>query len=442
MSTRMIVTASVVIMCVSRTAGTLSGQSTADKVRSFSDYYAAYPAVSRARDTKRAPLADAILETLLSPAVPLAIKAAAIEVRTFPEGATANDVTDLRRALSEKYGDILARSNREKASAEDLFVLGYLERQRYSDQQAQEDGLQLLALAAEKSPRSASIGLLLGYETARAAINTGWCVAYRKFEPVERKVQDKWFNADLNPDAVAWFIAAMAPYEAQCLKHDRILADFQSYELEEKEIETDSARRHDVAGLLLRARELAERGTTVACEGELDRLQAAATLKGISFAPGAECIHFELKYDWFQRMASEHGTPGDVDFVRLYRRTYPGSEVFAFEDWVSDYGACARYGSGAIGDLYLAWRAHALRYPGAHPLAIKQRMDRLLAFLAPELKACTCNDSVEGIVSELEHFLATAPHGSDAARVRRALATLKSDPDTASDYWELSCVPG
>jgi hypothetical protein len=84
-------------------------------MRSFSDYYGGSLEVSRARETKKAPLADAILETLLSPAVPLAIKAAAIDVRTFPEGATVNDVTDLRRALSAKYGDILDRLESRKS---------------------------------------------------------------------------------------------------------------------------------------------------------------------------------------------------------------------------------------------------------------------------------------------------------------------------------------
>jgi hypothetical protein len=111
-------------------------------------------------------------------------------------------------------------------------------------------------------------------------------------------------------------------------------------------------------------------------------------------------------------MAAEHGRPSDVDFVRLYRRTYPKSE-YLFENWASDYGACAQDGSGAIGDLYLDWRAHALKYPGAHARDVKRLMDQLVDFLTPKMAICTCNDSIQGIVSELQHFLKIAPRGPD-----------------------------
>jgi hypothetical protein len=82
----------------------------------------------------------------------------------------------------------------------------------------------------------------------------------------------------------------MTPYKADCQKEDRIWADLHSYGLGERDVEKSSTLRHDVAGFLLHASEVAEQGTSVGCGAEVDRLQAAAApLKGIAFAPGAEC---------------------------------------------------------------------------------------------------------------------------------------------------------
>lgn len=413
------------------------------RLNSFSDYYGTRPEVILARRTQGAPLGGVVLEALLSPSVPLAVKAAVIEVKTFPKGTTAGDVTALRQALSARYGDILVASNRERASADDLFVLGYLETLKFTDGPIQTDGLQLLGLASGKARRSATIAIVFAYEAARRLINESWCSAYRRFQSVDERIQKHDLNDDMGPEAVAWFVNDMKPYKAKCREQDTKLAELRSYGQQETQIVQGAGHTHDVAGLLITARKVGALGTDLACAGALDAVQAAArTLKGISFIEGAECVHFRLNYDWFQAMASSRGRAADEEFVRLYRRTFPDSETFAFEDRNSDVGACAKYGSGLMSDLYLAWRAQSTKYPNMHAADVSDVMTKIVKFLAPEY-GCACNDSTPGIVSELEHFLEAAASDPASASVKHALRELKDESESqVFSHWKLDCVPG
>jgi hypothetical protein len=240
--------------------------------------------------------------------------------------------------------------------------------------------------------------------------------------------------------SVAAVATQMEPYKAKRQEHDRKLAELRAYALEEMKVEKEATRKHDVAGLLLQAQKVAWSAIRAACEGELKRVQiAAAAVRGIAFTDGAECAHFGFNYDWFQKMASDRGKPGDAEFVGLYRRTYPGSEMFAFQEQASDVGACANYGSGTIGDLYAGWRAHLSQYPGSHADGIMGVMSQLVEFLAPEAAACACNDSLPAIVSELELFLKAAPGDPASVRVQQELQRLKAKD---SSHWRLSCIPG
>jgi hypothetical protein len=148
-----------------------------------------------------------------------------------------------------------------------------------------------------------------------------------------------------------------------------------------------------------------------------------------------EVVFVEPDIDYFVNLATTRGDRADKAFFAAMKMTYPESIWPVYEEQLTDYSGCTRFGSGDLVRTYAVWSEFQSRYPDRYNHGAAEQWESIRRELTDGTCACDDGTSVKG---ELDELLRAFPTSPDRSKIERRLLEL----DAGRSGIRFNCQPG
>ena len=165
-------------------------------------------------------------------------------------------------------------------------------------------------------------------------------------------------------------------------------------------------------------------------DGEIRQLHE---LPGIT--AGSRLSSAKPDQQFFSTLAQAHGTAADRQFFQTLNAMSPAGGWAIYLEGVSDFGACTRYGTGSLVEVYRRWSQFQKMYPDHYAQPATHAIDDVAEELTHPL--CACGD-IGSVTREMESFVRAFPSAPLSRTVSVTARALKADSSTVRTH----CRPG
>lgn len=137
-------------------------------------------------------------------------------------------------------------------------------------------------------------------------------------------------------------------------------------------------------------------------------------------------IGIYLNPEFYYNLALKKGTPADIAFFKLCKKTKPKGMWPIYTNQQTDYSGCQIFGKGILVNLYKDWTNFKKQYPKAqgYTIEVNKNMSDLEEILTNDMP-CVCDDKAS-YIKELELFIKTFPNSKLSSKVKTLIQKAKS----------------